>query len=73
MKNNNVGIIGFGKIGQIREKYLRKNNIFPELIYEPDENVFIKKNKRAKTPEEIIENKNINIIFVCTPNSFNKL
>ena len=66
-----VGIIGFGKMGQIRLEVINKLDIFEVVsIYDP---YSTKKNRLfVNSLDELFDNKNIEIIFVCTPNYLNK-
>tara|TARA_B100000575_G_C23113910_1_gene643747 strand:+ start:791 stop:1777 length:987 start_codon:yes stop_codon:yes gene_type:complete len=66
-----VAIIGFGKIGRLRYKILKKNK-FVEIIsiYDPSKisnrnNIFVSK------PDLIINNNEIDAVFVSTPNFLN--
>lgn len=68
-----VGIIGWGKIGKIRQQTVAK--MYPETkfyIYEPN---LDKKQKNTKfekfvsSPEKVI--KESNYVIICTPNNFN--
>lgn len=68
----NVGIIGFGKMGHVRAKAIEatsEGNIL--LIYDThpvDTGGYI----LAGSSEEILDNKDIDAIFVCTPTYLNK-
>ena len=66
-----VGIIGFGKMGQLRFNIIKKLNIFKVVsIYDPGST---KKNKLfVNSLDDLFNNKNIEIIFICTPNYLNK-
>ena len=66
-----VGIIGFGRMGQIRFEVIRKLDIFEVVsIYDP---YSTKKNRLfVNSLDDLIDNKNIEIIFICTPNYLNK-
>ncbi len=66
-----VGIIGFGKMGQIRLKVIKKLDIFEVVsIYDP---YSTKKNRLfVNSLDDLFDNKNIEIIFICTPNYLNK-
>ena len=68
----NVGIIGFGKMGQIRANAIEDSELGKiNLIYDvsPIQNTNF---TVASSPDEIINNKNIDAIFVCTPNYLNQ-
>ncbi|MBN1647410.1 MAG: Gfo/Idh/MocA family oxidoreductase [Spirochaetales bacterium] len=68
-----VGIIGFGKMGKIRaeaaENYGNANVI---SVYDQDENCDFLEYSQAKSAEDIINNKDIDAVFICTPNFLNK-
>ena len=66
-----VGIIGFGKMGRIRLEVIKKLDIFEVVsIYDP---YSTKKNRLfVNSLDDLFDNKNIEIIFVCTPNYLNK-
>ena len=66
-----VGIIGFGKMGQLRLEVIKKLDIFEVVsIYDP---YSTKKNRLfVNSLDDLFDNKNIEIIFVCTPNYLNK-
>ncbi len=66
-----VGIIGFGKMGQLRFNIIKKLDIFKVVsIYDP---CSTKKNKLfVNSLDDLIDNKDIEIIFICTPNYLNK-
>lgn len=67
-----VGIIGFGKMGQIRaaaaEKIpdVRVVKVFDQ-VYEPETDY-----PKAANAEEILTDPDIDVVFVCMPNWFNK-
>ena len=66
-----VGIIGFGKMGQIRLEVINKLDIFEVVsIYDP---YSTKKNRLfVNSLDDLFNNKNIEIIFICTPNYLNR-
>ena len=67
----NVGIIGYGKMGKIRQDYLSDfKNVDILSIYDPNNSH--SKITQVKNPEEIIENPKIDAIYICTPNYLNK-
>jgi len=69
----NVGIIGFGKMGQIRASVLKSSGkTVIKLIY--DEKKFTKSVKftQASSANEIINAPEIDTVFICTPNFLNK-
>ena len=71
MKNKilNIGIIGYGRMGIIRHKEIKKNKYGNVIsIYDPKSrhnNIF------TKNYDDIIKNDNIDIVFICTPNYLN--
>ena len=68
----NIGIIGFGKMGKIRVttiESLRLGNI--TAIYEPSEDV-PEKYHSVNHVNDIFNDSTIDVVFVCTPNKFNK-
>jgi len=69
MNNLNIGIIGFGKMGQIREKAIKKKKIGKIIaISDPNQN----SEYVNLSHDEIINHKEIDTIFICTPNYLNK-
>ena len=69
----NCGIIGFGKMGQIRAQALEKSDRAQVLsIYDektlPDSLVY----SISKNAVQIINNPDIDSVFICTPNYLNK-
>ena len=65
----NVGIIGLGKMGLIRLEEISKLSFASVLkIYDPNSNAEL---TNARSPEEIIHSTEIDVIFICTPNSLN--
>ena len=68
-----AGIIGFGKMGQIRYNSIcQRKDIETVAIYEPDDSVDIPAVLRRQSPEEIFEDKDIDAVFICAPNFLNK-
>lgn len=66
-----VGVIGFGKMGKIRAQAAKECGAEVVMVYDPEmqgECEF----KVAKDAYEIIESKDIEAVFVCTPNFLNK-
>jgi predicted dehydrogenase len=70
----NVGIIGYGKMGQIRAGTLIKHNkAHIHSVYDVTLEQVRKDNfKEASSPDEIINNGNIDAVFICTPNYLNQ-
>ena len=66
-----AAIIGFGKMGQIRYNVIKKLKIFDIVaIYDQEKKV---KNKLfVRSLNTILNNQDIEIIFICTPNFLNK-
>lgn len=68
----NCGIIGFGKMGQIRRDAIIGSGLGKIIaIYDPNKTALVEGNK-GDSPEKVISNKNIDAIFIATPNSENK-
>ena len=66
-----VGIIGFGKMGQIREKVISSmNDIEVKLIFDPE--TTHTQIRQAKSAGEILESPEIDSVIICTPNYLNK-
>ena len=67
----NVGIIGYGKMGKIRHHSIDTiEGVNVALAYDPAGiNADI---EMVEIPEEIINNTNIDAVFICTPNYLNK-
>ena len=67
-----VGIIGFGKMGQLRAKCINKSSLAQvKMIYDSNE----ANNSRyhsAQSIDEIFLDKRIEAVFICTPNHMNK-
>ncbi len=69
--NLNVGIIGFGKMGQIRFDTI-KNSKIANVIAISEPNLNIETHLPNLSHDEIINHKNIDVIIICTPNFLNK-
>ena len=68
-----VGIIGYGKMGQIRHKEILKiDNARVVSIYEPSSIDIDSKIEKPSKPDQIINDSEIDVIFICTPNYLNK-
>jgi 1,5-anhydro-D-fructose reductase (1,5-anhydro-D-mannitol-forming) len=62
------GIIGFGKMGQIRARTLEQSGMGEVVsVYEPNARAEVPYH-RAGTEDEVLTNPSIDSIFVCTPN-----
>ncbi len=67
-----VGIIGYGKMGQIRHQAINELG-YEEIVAISDSNQKVDGNKIPNlTSEEIINNPDIDIVIICTPNFLNK-
>lgn len=68
-----VGILGFGKMGQIRAETTENTQKAKVVsVYEYSDEIEIEGYNRVETPDEIFNDPEIDIIFVCTPNFLNK-
>jgi 1,5-anhydro-D-fructose reductase (1,5-anhydro-D-mannitol-forming) len=68
------GIIGYGKMGKIREAAIKKAGSEVSLIYEPSVGGYAGTSlmtKYVKNYEEILQSDEIDAVFVCTPNNMN--
>jgi predicted dehydrogenase len=67
----NVGIIGYGKMGKIRHQVISAmENVQVVSVYDPlsiDTEI-----NKAHNSDQIIENQEIDAIYICTPNYLNK-
>ncbi len=64
----NVGIIGFGTMGKIRYNELSyKKDVSVQMIYDPNSDSIIDNEIVAKSYVDILENPNIDAVFICTP------
>lgn len=69
----NVGIIGYGKMGKIRAKAIQATGRGTIVsIYEKDHAIETVGFTRAGSVEEVLRNAQIETVFICTPNAFNK-
>ena len=69
----NVGILGFGRMGQIRAETAEKTKKAEvKSVYEYSDKVIVKDYNRVESPDEIFNDDAIDVIFVCTPNFLNK-
>ena len=69
----NIGIIGYGKMGKIRHRTINEkmdSNVIIKSIYDPENKIRGKLN--VSSSDEIINDPNIDAIYVCTPNYLNK-
>jgi 1,5-anhydro-D-fructose reductase (1,5-anhydro-D-mannitol-forming) len=66
-----IGIIGLGKMGQIRvDAILKSGQAVIDSIYDPDYDVTLPFNS-VDSAEDIINNQAIDAVFICTPNYLN--
>lgn len=68
-----TGIIGYGKMGKIRANAIKasgKGKI--TKVYDPDESTDFEGYNNVNDYNEIIEDPEIDAIFICTPNYLNK-
>lgn len=69
----NIGIIGYGKMGQIRHKAIEEIGAGKVLaISEPNVQGLSDGHPPSASIEEIMNSKKIDAIFICTPNNYNK-
>jgi len=69
----NVGIIGFGKMGRIRYETISKNGHGGVVaIADPQESPNLPGVRRYSSAEELIADKQLEALFICTPNYLNK-
>ena len=66
------GMIGYGKMGQIRENCLRALGHRLKSIHEPDSRIDMPPECRATDVETILADPEIDAVFICTINAFNK-
>jgi 1,5-anhydro-D-fructose reductase (1,5-anhydro-D-mannitol-forming) len=67
-----VGIIGFGKMGRIRANAVKNIKTYHIVsVYDP-KLADSSKYSKSKSADHIIKNKDIDAVFICTPNYLNK-
>lgn len=72
-KVHNIGIIGFGKMGKIRFDAIKADGRGKIVkIYDPNKVQDLDQTLLASNEQEIIEDPDINLVFICTPNYLNK-
>ena len=72
-KVHNIGIIGFGKMGKIRFDAIKADGRGKIVkIYDPNKVQDLDPTLLASNEQEIIEDPDINLVFICTPNYLNK-
>lgn len=68
-----VGIIGYGKMGKIRERAIRANGYGTVVsVFDMNKPVDIGDARAVESPGAIIDNPEIDVVFICTPNYLNK-
>ena len=66
-----VGIIGYGKMGQIRHQVIAAfEDVQVQSIYDPEK--IDTEIEKAQNSDQIIDNPEIDVVFICTPNYLNK-
>src|SRR5690348_13107536 len=69
----NVGIIGYGRMGQIRREAVEASGRARVVsIMEPNAAIDLNGAPRAETADDVINNPAVQAVFVCTPNNLNK-
>lgn len=67
-----LGIIGFGKMGQLRYDVIRKDGRGCVIgVMDPYQKISLSEVKVYKTAEELIHDPKIEGVFICTPNHLN--
>ena len=67
-----VGIVGFGKMGEIRAEVVERTGRGEVVaVYDPGETAKTAY-RRAPSPSEVIEDGSVQAVFVCTPNHLNR-
>lgn len=76
MNNANIGIIGFGVMGKIRFDAIKsvrgKHRVTSICDTDSERNMQLKDIKFTVDYDEILQDKDINVVFVCTPSYLNK-
>ena len=68
-----VGIVGFGKMGQIRANAIKANGKGKVIaVYDSYQNTNFGDYYVAKSSHELMINQDIDALFICTPNHLNK-
>lgn len=66
-----VGIIGYGTMGRTRHEVISNvENVQVKSIYDP--NLHDGNNSNLENANQIIDDPNIDVVFICTPNYLNK-
>ena len=67
-----VGLIGYGKMGQIRANALGINNkVYIHSVYDIM-STYKQRQLEGPSSPDIINNKEIDAVFICTPNYLNQ-
>lgn len=68
-----VGIIGFGKMGRIRYETIRSNGHGTVVaVADPESKSALAGIRAFRSGEELIEDPQVEAVFICTPNHLNK-
>ena len=68
----NFGIIGYGKMGQTRHSAILRTDVGDVSAIYGYPGDPVPEDKSVASPEDILANKDIEAVFVCTINSLNK-
>ena len=69
----NIGIIGFGKMGQIRAEAIKASGRGEvKIVYDNDMGMDFQDYPVAATTDEIFSNPSLDAVFICTPIFLNK-
>ena len=66
------GMIGYGKMGRLRESCIIEQGHRLKSIHEPNTQIDMPPIKRAANHETILADPEIDAVFICTINAFNK-
>lgn len=68
-----IGIIGFGKMGQIRATAVEQSGQADIIsVYDNNQETDFRNYPVAASPDAIIEDPSVHAVFICTPNNLNK-
>ncbi len=68
-----TGLIGFGKMGQIRATVIEEDGRGEVIqVFDVDKELVGDRYPLAASPEEIIANQEVEAVFICTPNNLNR-
>ncbi len=69
----NIGIVGFGTMGQIRNQVIAQNGKGRVVaIAEPQPAVLLPEVQRYATADALLADPAVEAVFICTPNAFNQ-